>query len=133
MKIARSRQNCACTGWFTTLRTSWYFIYLLHCLRLFTAKSEISCHTTKHLFKEKGLSSTHSFTHPLYHPFYSLSFVLMKRRCWELFTDEKRRKLLDSIVTVPSVELDGICYKSCLLYTSPSPRDLSTSRMPSSA
>ena len=24
-------------------------------------------------------------------------------------------------------------YKSCLLYTSPSPRDLSTSRMPSSA
>eukprot|EP00831_Metopus_contortus_P043568 TRINITY_DN3496_c0_g1_i5.p2 TRINITY_DN3496_c0_g1~~TRINITY_DN3496_c0_g1_i5.p2 ORF type:complete len:108 (+),score=37.63 TRINITY_DN3496_c0_g1_i5:165-488(+) len=25
------------------------------------------------------------------------------------------------------------CYLSCLLYTSPSPRDLSTSRMPSSA
>ena len=25
------------------------------------------------------------------------------------------------------------CYKDCLLYTSPSPRDLSTSRMPSSA
>ena len=29
-------------------------------------------------------------------------------------------------------ELDGIAY-TCLLYTSPSPRDLSTSRMPSSA
>ena len=29
---------------------------------------------------------------------------------------------------------DGtIDYKACLLYTSPSPRDLSTSRMPSSA
>ena len=27
----------------------------------------------------------------------------------------------------------GICYGICLLYTSPSPRDLSTSRMPSSA
>ena len=27
----------------------------------------------------------------------------------------------------------GEVYKSCLLYTSPSPRDLSTSRMPSSA
>ena len=27
----------------------------------------------------------------------------------------------------------GIVSKSCLLYTSPSPRDLSTSRMPSSA
>ena len=27
----------------------------------------------------------------------------------------------------------GECIKTCLLYTSPSPRDLSTSRMPSSA
>ena len=27
----------------------------------------------------------------------------------------------------------GLQYRSCLLYTSPSPRDLSTSRMPSSA
>ena len=27
----------------------------------------------------------------------------------------------------------GVKYKPCLLYTSPSPRDLSTSRMPSSA
>ena len=27
----------------------------------------------------------------------------------------------------------GVRYKGCLLYTSPSPRDLSTSRMPSSA
>ena len=30
-------------------------------------------------------------------------------------------------------ELSGPCSCSCLLYTSPSPRDLSTSRMPSSA
>ena len=29
--------------------------------------------------------------------------------------------------------LPGAIYLSCLLYTSPSPRDLSTSRMPSSA
>ena len=27
----------------------------------------------------------------------------------------------------------GLLYERCLLYTSPSPRDLSTSRMPSSA
>ena len=27
----------------------------------------------------------------------------------------------------------GVCHSDCLLYTSPSPRDLSTSRMPSSA
>ena len=30
-------------------------------------------------------------------------------------------------------ELDDDLYLNCLLYTSPSPRDLSTSRMPSSA
>ena len=30
-----------------------------------------------------------------------------------------------------AISMDG--YKTCLLYTSPSPRDLSTSRMPSSA
>ena len=30
-------------------------------------------------------------------------------------------------------ELHGVLTKICLLYTSPSPRDLSTSRMPSSA
>ena len=29
--------------------------------------------------------------------------------------------------------LGKVCIYSCLLYTSPSPRDLSTSRMPSSA
>mgnify|MGYP000436244217 CR=1 FL=1 len=36
----------------------------------------------------------------------------------------------------PTVMIGSIFYKgdkSCLLYTSPSPRDLSTSRMPSSA
>ena len=31
------------------------------------------------------------------------------------------------------IEIDSINYSTCLLYTSPSPRDLSTSRMPSSA
>ena len=40
--------------------------------------------------------------------------------------------------TTPRVYKGGIytednTYKACLLYTSPSPRDLSTSRMPSSA
>ena len=30
-------------------------------------------------------------------------------------------------------EIEAYCYHYCLLYTSPSPRDLSTSRMPSSA
>ena len=38
--------------------------------------------------------------------------------------------ILDVIILVALVNL---CGKVCLLYTSPSPRDLSTSRMPSSA
>ena len=37
------------------------------------------------------------------------------------------------VVGVPGIILAGIVYTTCLLYTSPSPRDLSTSRMPSSA
>ena len=32
-----------------------------------------------------------------------------------------------------SEEIESIVQEACLLYTSPSPRDLSTSRMPSSA
>ena len=32
-----------------------------------------------------------------------------------------------------SVIMEALRYTACLLYTSPSPRDLSTSRMPSSA
>ena len=42
----------------------------------------------------------------------------------------KQQGLLSNVVmkVVPSDRMDG-----CLLYTSPSPRDLSTSRMPSSA
>ena len=48
---------------------------------------------------------------------------------------EKQAKLLDKgvdvIVGTPGRVID--MSKSCLLYTSPSPRDLSTSRMPSSA
>ena len=38
--------------------------------------------------------------------------------------DEQFQDLLDDAIQI---------YQDCLLYTSPSPRDLSTSRMPSSA
>ena len=48
-----------------------------------------------------------------------------------------RRTLLSNIecVAISGVRIAGIQheYSTCLLYTSPSPRDLSTSRMPSSA
>ena len=39
----------------------------------------------------------------------------------------------DHAANLFSLAEPGYIYTSCLLYTSPSPRDLSTSRMPSSA
>ena len=41
----------------------------------------------------------------------------------------EKRHAMDEIVQM----MGGLAYMTCLLYTSPSPRDLSTSRMPSSA
>ena len=40
---------------------------------------------------------------------------------------------LVGIVNVPIIHFSVEWWNTCLLYTSPSPRDLSTSRMPSSA
>ena len=56
--------------------------------------------------------------------------------------DENRLKLIYDEQVVPEIEADpravkqillNLATNACLLYTSPSPRDLSTSRMPSSA
>ena len=41
--------------------------------------------------------------------------------------------LITIMVSIFAAEVDGNNLFTCLLYTSPSPRDLSTSRMPSSA
>ena len=46
--------------------------------------------------------------------------------------DKRVNELLETEVIQIREIIDG-SYKVCLLYTSPSPRDLSTSRMPSSA
>eukprot|EP00831_Metopus_contortus_P019177 TRINITY_DN18275_c0_g1_i1.p1 TRINITY_DN18275_c0_g1~~TRINITY_DN18275_c0_g1_i1.p1 ORF type:complete len:108 (+),score=34.38 TRINITY_DN18275_c0_g1_i1:91-414(+) len=48
----------------------------------------------------------------------------------KLCLDEKERKQFPKLCWVCE---EKKIFKSCLLYTSPSPRDLSTSRMPSSA
>ena len=53
-----------------------------------------------------------------------------------LYSILKFYSLLDSHVTKAHTDANKIKYTimtTCLLYTSPSPRDLSTSRMPSSA
>ena len=39
----------------------------------------------------------------------------------------------DAILFVENTQFDDILFKHCLLYTSPSPRDATLSRMPSSA
>ena len=39
----------------------------------------------------------------------------------------------DNVREDQAYHMEKVLYKGCLLYTSPSPRDLSTSRMPSSA
>ena len=41
--------------------------------------------------------------------------------------------LTQQALGISSIDTAGFLYRFCLLYTSPSPRDLSTSRMPSSA
>ena len=50
-------------------------------------------------------------------------------------TQRPTQLLLDSLVAVGIIEKydDDYALSRCLLYTSPSPRDLSTTRMPSSA
>ena len=56
---------------------------------------------------------------------------------WKVFREEKKKLKIDyppeHVVDKQIVLKNLEKYKSCLLYTSPSPRDLSTSRMPSSA
>ena len=64
---------------------------------------------------------------PDYYPPASADF----RRVRDTFTDAARRAGYGHI-ELPIFEDTGL-FASCLLYTSPSPRDLSTSRMPSSA
>ena len=54
--------------------------------------------------------------------------------CWiKIILDEKDTSFPDFILDKKSFSLSLQIINDCLLYTSPSPRDLSTSRMPSSA
>ena len=46
---------------------------------------------------------------------------------------DTEKMAIEEINAAGGVTVGGKSYKICLLYTSPSPRDLSTSRMPSSA
>ena len=59
---------------------------------------------------------------------------------WEKVNPQRRARVMMKFVDILNRDMDKLAEalsrehgKTCLLYTSPSPRDLSTSRMPSSA
>ena len=56
--------------------------------------------------------------------------TISKKEAMSILTREGREAVKNGDITTQEL---GEMYKLCLLYTSPSPRDLSTSRMPSSA
>ena len=59
--------------------------------------------------------------------------LLLSWVCWRFYLDLKEFNQA-SVDTIEAANSEGASRdNSCLLYTSPSPRDLSTSRMPSSA
>ena len=51
----------------------------------------------------------------------------------QYFESSKTNNWISDAVQLSKITIDTARYTICLLYTSPSPRDLSTSRMPSSA
>ena len=57
----------------------------------------------------------------------------LKNKDWESILDEDAYQVTRCFATEAPYSGKFLDNKSCLLYTSPSPRDLSTSRMPSSA
>ena len=62
---------------------------------------------------------------------YTIDYVLQDGGCWP-GCNTATTKITDTVsFTVTAAPAAGVL--TCLLYTSPSPRDLSTSRMPSSA
>ena len=52
---------------------------------------------------------------------------------WEHFGEEIKQTIQDAIDTKDYSRLNQMVSDTCLLYTSPSPRDVRRSRMPSSA
>ena len=65
---------------------------------------------------------------------YAKDFMSEVARANELHANNNFQEAADAYESIHEAGLEnGYLYYNCLLYTSPSPRDLSTSRMPSSA
>eukprot|EP00831_Metopus_contortus_P041555 TRINITY_DN3261_c0_g1_i4.p3 TRINITY_DN3261_c0_g1~~TRINITY_DN3261_c0_g1_i4.p3 ORF type:complete len:133 (+),score=2.73 TRINITY_DN3261_c0_g1_i4:161-559(+) len=104
-----------------------------------------------HSYKFHNLNYIHTFDKDLYNQFYILfqfgkvemilfSTISLMSKTSSLTTIASSLNVL-SFVNLSSISISigqikvshVLCVDTCLLYTSPSPRDLSTSRMPSSA
>ena len=60
---------------------------------------------------------------------HGIIFKITKNRITKLALEKSKCKELSNLFTGPT----AVAFSDCLLYTSPSPRDISGSRMPSSA
>ena len=83
-----------------------------------------------------GKKRKRSFTHALYTGEISYGFI-QRRKVWYTITAVVIIiSFIGLLVRGLNLGIEfkgGVQFRACLLYTSPSPRDLSTSRMPSSA
>ena len=63
------------------------------------------------------------------------SYGLTERQFRNIFAEASRRQGVtgENMLRFLELRLDNVIYRTCLLYTSPSPRDATLSRMPSSA
>ena len=62
-------------------------------------------------------------------------FIFIGLSYWQLTRYQEDKQIIDSIDSKENINEITVSdlYDACLLYTSPSPRDISGSRMPSSA
>ena len=74
----------------------------------------------------------HAYINHIDQQLQQLDFIVYDHGCCCQVARRKHR-VTDKIIKIAFEAYVKGVYNSCLLYTSPSPRDLSTSRMPSSA
>ena len=85
----------------------------------------------KYLKKELEKEYKNRFERQSNVAYYYAQYLMILRE--KLTSEQNTEELTDFTKVGKAFEEPGLLLLACLLYTSPSPRDLSTSRMPSSA